>query len=114
MSGMRYIIEEKTQVVKDQANILNSANQDNFKSAIYEAANDVDENIVCDVCLSDEYDAADPDAPAGSSEFIGDQIVLCEKCNSGVHQNCYKRELVNPNGLSDSDWYCDRCTYLVK
>ena len=53
---------------------------------MYEGANDVDENIVCDICLNDEYEAADPTAMPGSDEFIGDQIVICEKCNAAVHQ----------------------------
>jgi len=76
---------------------------------MYEASNDVDENIICDICLCDEYEAADPEAAPGSEEFIGDQIVIYDKCNSGVHQRCYKRELINPKGLSDEDWFCERC-----
>jgi hypothetical protein len=72
----------------------------------------VDEDIVCDVCRSDEYDGCDPEAPVGSDERIGDAIVICDKCNSGVHQRCYGRELLNPNGLQEGDWYCTRCNYL--
>ncbi len=60
--AIRNILEEKTQVVKDHANVLNASHQDNFKTVIYETSNDVDENILCDVCLCDEYEAADPNA----------------------------------------------------
>lgn len=58
------------------------------------------------MCLSDEYDEADPSAPVGSDERIGDAIVICDNCNAGVHQKCYGRELLNPNGLPDGDWFC--------
>ena len=67
---------------------------------------------MCDVCLSEEYDEADPNAPVGTFERIGDAIVICDMCNAGVHQHCYGRELINPNGLPSGDWFCQRCTYL--
>ena len=64
------------------------------------------------MCRDAEYDEADPHAPVGSDERIGDAIVICDMCNAGVHQKCYGRELLNPEGLPDGDWFCNRCTKL--
>ena len=46
--------------------------------SIWNKENEVDEKIVCDVCLSDEID-----------ENEEDKIVVCDGCNNGVHQTCY-------------------------
>jgi PHD-finger len=104
------LLNEKKDMLKTQVNMIEASKQlPNWKASIFTHENDVDEDIVCDVCRDAEYDEADPSAPYGSDERIGDAIVICDNCNAGVHQKCYGRELINPNGLPEGDWFCNRC-----
>lgn len=61
--------------------------------------NNIDEDIQCDICLDFEYEE-------------GDEIVICEMCNVGVHQTCYGGELVD--GIPNGEWFCQRCVQLRK
>jgi hypothetical protein len=49
--------------------------------AIWNSKNDIDENIVCDICLDDDVDEGE------------DDIVICDMCNSAVHQTCYGKDI---------------------
>ena len=51
-----------------------------YKS-IWEEKNDDEDKVICDVCLW-EFDEKD------------DLLVICEGCNSAVHQSCYGGNLV--------------------
>ena len=44
-------------------------------------------------------------------DFEGDEIVICELCQVGVHQTCYGSELVSDgfSTLIEEDWYCAGC-----
>ena len=66
---------------------------------IYEDKNDVDKDIVCDVCLDDLI------------EDNEDELVLCDLCNSAVHQKCYGNEILN-QFPEEEQWFCQRCKYL--
>lgn len=56
---------------------FNSSLSPEIKSQIWVAQNEIDSNIQCDICQ--EFDQEN-----------GDEIVLCDTCNVGVHQSCYK------------------------
>ena len=62
--------------------------------------NDVDEDIVCDICLDNKIVEEDDD-----------EIVLCDLCNMAVHQTCYAHDI--HNSLPEGDWYCNRCKFLL-
>lgn len=70
------------------------------KLMIYVTLNDNDEEVNCDSCLDDFYDAEKKD-----------DLVICDKCNAAVHQSCYGHNLLShfPQG----DWYCERCIALM-
>jgi hypothetical protein len=70
---------------------------------VWEAKNEVDEDIMCDVCMDDYAD----------EDENGDIIVICDFCNSAVHQSCYGKEIKNcfPK---DKDWFCQRCVFLMQ
>jgi hypothetical protein len=40
---------------------------------IYESKNEVDEDILCDVCLNDEVEEGE------------DELIICDLCNSATH-----------------------------
>jgi len=61
--------------------------------------NSVNRDIECCVCL-DTYCDGD------------NQIVICELCFAGVHQNCYQKELLK--GVPEGDWFCERCSHLIR
>jgi hypothetical protein len=42
-------------------------------SVIYEQKNEIDEDILCDVCLDDQVIDGE------------DELILCDLCNSAVH-----------------------------
>lgn len=80
-----------------------SASQDllqKLKRKLWTHENDSD-TYKCDVCLTQE-------------EQDSDQIVFCDACNVGVHQSCYGygRELFE--AVPDTDWYCNRCSYIIE
>ena len=54
----------------------------------------------CDVCLKE------------TSVAESDELVLCDLCNCGVHQQCYRREL--EKGVPGGDWFCERCTNVME
>lgn len=84
--ALEQILIEKKDILRNQVNVLEASKQSpKWRATIYTNENDVDEDIVCDVCRDAEYDEADPAAPVGSDERIGDAIVICDKCNAGVH-----------------------------
>ena len=62
-------------------NILNSNDEKVKYSLIYEKKNEVDEDIICDVCLNDIVDEGE------------DELVICDLCNTAVHQKCYGHEI---------------------
>ena len=57
--------------------MVEASRQNGYRDAIYECKNDRDEDILCDVCRSDEYEDADSEAPIGSRERIGDVQCRC-------------------------------------
>ena len=63
--------------------------------------NDVESEIVCDVCMSDFVD-----------ETTNDELVICEKCNVATHLSCYGHDLIH--GIPEGDWICQRCLELDK
>ncbi len=67
---------------------------------IYEFKNDVDEDIMCDVCMDDLV------------EEKVNELLICELCNSATHQSCYGNELLN--NFPEGSWYCMRCRYLLQ
>ncbi|CDW90148.1 protein jade-3 [Stylonychia lemnae] len=69
-------------------------------SYIYEKKNEIDENIVCDVCLDDIV------------EDGVDSLVICDLCNSATHQSCYGNEILK-NYPQSNQWFCRRCTCLL-
>ena len=67
------------------------------KSKYWCYQNDIDADIVCDVCQNDYKD-----------EETGDDLVICDKCQVAVHMNCYGHDLLS--GMPSTDkWYCLRC-----
>jgi hypothetical protein len=54
-------------MLKESVDIIEAKHQDKYKHSIYEFANDIDEDIKCDICRSDEYEEGDMEAPIGSS-----------------------------------------------
>ncbi|KAJ2502447.1 hypothetical protein GGH96_001110 [Coemansia sp. RSA 1972] len=76
------------------------------------------------VCCSDDAECgtlvvADPDdeifcTVCGDSESLGyDQIVLCDGCESAVHQMCHK-PVVTETELVDDQWFCSMCRPSIK
>ncbi|KAJ2567015.1 hypothetical protein GGH12_000571 [Coemansia sp. RSA 1822] len=76
------------------------------------------------VCCSDDAECgtlvvADPDdeifcTVCGDSESLGyDQIVLCDGCESAVHQMCHK-PVVTETELVDDRWFCSACRPSTK
>lgn len=55
-----------------------------------QAAEDLDLDVVCEVCR-------------GGEALLDDNIVACDGCDTAVHQSCYGIEEV-PEG----DWFCAR------
>jgi NuA3 HAT complex component NTO1 len=62
--------------------------------------NEVDEDIVCDICLDNKIIEEDDD-----------EIVLCDLCNVAVHQTCYAHDIYDK--LPEGNWYCNRCKFLL-
>ena len=60
--------------------------------------NKTEENIVCDVCLDGDDDE-------------GDEILICDLCQTAVHQTCYGGELLD--SIPQGNWYCARCQELI-
>lgn len=54
-------------------NVLNSNDPKVKYSLIFEHKNDIDEDIVCDVCLNDIVDEEE------------DNLVICDMCQAAVH-----------------------------
>lgn len=53
--------------MRNQVGVNEASKQSqNWKATIYTKENDIDEDILCDVCRDAEYDEADPHAPVGS------------------------------------------------
>jgi len=72
--------------------------------------------VACLVCLDGEGEP-------------GDDIILCDLCNSAFHQSCYGSDLLNLREGDDSrfyslfssshtiqkgEWLCERCSHLYK
>jgi len=72
-----------------------------YKEIIYNYKTDLD--IACLVCLDGE-------------SFEGDDIFMCDLCNSGFHQSCFGSELLDIVGdvTELGDWFCHRCSYLLE
>ncbi|KAJ1789049.1 mitochondrial transcription factor 2 [Coemansia sp. RSA 2167] len=61
---------------------------------------DPDDEIICTVC--------------GDSESLGyDQIVLCDGCESAVHQMCHKPVVTEAELVADQ-WFCSMCRPSTK
>lgn len=80
----------KDQIQKEQAAILEAVPAD------AEVVDDEDDDVACGVCFEADSLERDP-------------IVICELCNTAVHQSCYRIAFV-PEG----DWYCHPCTRYLK
>uniref|UniRef100_K3X7U1 PHD-type domain-containing protein n=1 Tax=Globisporangium ultimum (strain ATCC 200006 / CBS 805.95 / DAOM BR144) TaxID=431595 RepID=K3X7U1_GLOUD len=74
----------------------NSSAGSTAKKAIVTAAPDAEDDVACSVCFEGD-----------STE--GDAIVICELCNTAVHQTCYRIEY-----LPEDDWYCHPCSRYLK
>ena len=68
-------------------------------SRVWVTANEVEEDIVCDVCMNDR-----------KCEITGDDLVMCDKCNVAVHMNCYGHDLLQGFPTTD-EWFCVRCAH---
>ena len=64
---------------------------------IYQYQNQIDENIVCDICLCESWDPTDA-------------IVVCETCLVAVHQSCYAKDI--KTSIPTTEWNCERCAYI--
>ena len=60
-------------------------------------SNDLDANIVCDICQENFAE-------------INDEIVLCDLCNVATHQTCYGGDILKK--VPTGQWFCVRCTEL--
>ena len=56
---------------------------------------------MCDVCL-------------GEDDAENDEIVICDICYVGVHQQCHGGKIKDSLPHSDEPFYCERCEYLLK
>eukprot|EP00347_Sterkiella_histriomuscorum_P014716 403359825 len=91
--------ESKPELEKMQVEDKDSFDPNNPYEKIILNQNTEDEDIQCDVCL--EFDHEDED-----------QIVICDLCNVAVHQSCYGGDIINQ--IPVGNWYCERCTILVR
>ncbi|KAF1318081.1 Phd finger protein, partial [Globisporangium splendens] len=64
--------------------------------AVANAAPGAEEDVACSVCFEGD-------------SIEGDAIVICELCNTAVHQTCYRIEY-----LPEGDWYCHPCSRYLK
>lgn len=55
-----------------------------------------EEDVTCSVCFEGD-------------SLEGDAIVICELCNTAVHQTCYRIAY-----LPEGDWYCHPCSRYLK
>ncbi|KAJ1820690.1 mitochondrial transcription factor 2 [Coemansia sp. RSA 2598] len=56
---------------------------------------DPDDDIYCDVCLD-------------LNSFSYDQIIICDKCERGVHQMCHV-PIVTEDEVTQDQWFCSKC-----
>ncbi|TNV84149.1 hypothetical protein FGO68_gene12006 [Halteria grandinella] len=91
--------ELKNQTILNQygAQILFNPDPNVRFQPIYEAKNNIDEEILCDICRDETNDD-------------DDEIVLCDMCNTAVHQSCYGQDI--KDDVPEGQWFCQRCTYL--
>ena len=60
--------------------------------------NDNIDDSLCDLCRDGEVED-------------DDSLIFCELCNAGVHQQCYRRDILKD--VPRSDWFCQRCLHLI-
>lgn len=55
-------------------------------------------DIVCSVCTCGISDPPN-------------EIVICDNCGVGYHQNCHTPPILSNTLLLDADWYCRQCVF---
>ncbi|KAJ1644020.1 mitochondrial transcription factor 2 [Coemansia asiatica] len=64
-------------------------------SGINTVVADPDDDIYCDICLE-------------LSSYSYDQIIICDKCERGVHQMCHI-PIVTEDEVTQDQWFCSKC-----
>ena len=87
--------------LKEQIPITPVENTTTWVQRAWLKDNEIEEDIVCDVCMNDR-----------KCEETGDDLVMCDKCNVAVHMQCYGHDLLQGFPTTD-EWFCVRCVGMM-